>query len=129
MPLVRIDVSSTLPPVRVAAVADSVHQALVATVDVPQADRFQVITAHDRSGLRIDPQFLDIQRSTEALIIAVTFRRGRTDDQKRNLYRQIVERASVAADMRPEDIMVVLTENTLSDWSFGNELAQYASAN
>jgi 4-oxalocrotonate tautomerase len=29
--------------------------------------------------------------------------------------------------LRPEDIMVVLTENTSLDWSFGAGVAQYAS--
>lgn len=128
MPLVRIDVPAALAPERVRAVADAVHAAMVATINVPAADRFQVITSHGPAGLLIDAAFLDVARGPQALIVAITLRQGRSDDQKRALYREIVSRAAGVAAMRPEDIMVVLTENTLPDWSFGKGEAQYAPA-
>jgi 4-oxalocrotonate tautomerase len=53
-------------------------------------------------------------------------RAGRTNDQKRALYAHLAEIAARKAGMRPQDIMIVLSENTLPDWSFGNGIAQYA---
>jgi hypothetical protein len=31
------------------------------------------------------------------------------------------------AGVRPEDVTIVLNENGLADWSFGNGIAQYAT--
>lgn len=125
MPLVRLDVPVHLPEHRIRGLADAVHVALVATANVPEADRFHVITRHAAPDLVISPDFLDIDRSREAAIIQVIFRQGRTPDQKRALYRMIAAGAAEAG-FRPEDVMVVLTENTLPDWSFGRGIAQYA---
>lgn len=125
MPLVRIDVSRDLSDERVAALADAVHLALVDTVGVPKDDRFQIISKHDGNLLLIDREFPGVNRSNEALIIEITFREGRSQDQKQRLYAEIVERAAQTAGLRPADIMVVLHENTFSDWSFGDGKAQY----
>ena len=56
----------------------------------------------------------------------ITLRRGRTVEQKRALYRAITEGVSQATGTRPEDVMVVLVENDLPDWSFGKGIAQYS---
>ncbi|TPQ50410.1 tautomerase family protein [Prosthecomicrobium hirschii] len=126
MPLVRIDVPATLAAGRVRGLADAVHQALVATAGVPAADRFHVVARHAADGLTIDPTYLGVERSAEAAIVAITFRRGRTDDQKRALYRAIADGAAERAGLRPQDVMVVVIENGPADWSFGDGLAQYA---
>ncbi|MEJ1160993.1 tautomerase family protein [Prosthecomicrobium sp. N25] len=127
MPLVQIDVPALLAPERVRALADAVHDALVATVGVPPADRFQVIRRHQSGDLLVDPAYLGIARGPEAVIVAIAFRRGRTDEQKRALYRAIAAGAALEAELRPEDVMVVLTENGPADWSFGRGVAQYAA--
>ncbi|MEZ5841229.1 MAG: tautomerase family protein [Hyphomicrobiales bacterium] len=126
MPLVRIDVPESLSVARAAALSEAVHAALVAHAGVPVDDRFHVISRHEADGLVIDAGFLGIRRGAEAAIVAITFRKGRSDEAKRALYRAIVEGASAKAGMRPEDVMIVLAENTLIDWSFGMGVAQYA---
>lgn len=128
MPLVRLDVPADLPRETVSALADAVHDALVATVGVPPADRFLVIHRHAPADLILDPTFPDIARSREAVVVSITFRRGRSDDQKRALFRAIAAGASAGAGLRAEDVMVVLTENGPADWSFGLGIAQYAAA-
>ena len=125
MPLVRISIPAHFTPERQQALSAAVHDSMVATINVPAADRFQIITRHMPEELVIDPKFLDIERGKDAVIVHITLRAGRTNDQKRALYGQIAERASQTAGMRTEDIMIVLSENTLPDWSFGNGIAQY----
>ena len=71
----------------------------------------------------IDPQFLDVVRGKDASAVHITLRTGRTGDQKRALYAQIADSAFRNAAMRTEDIMIVLSENTLPDRSFGNGIA------
>ncbi len=58
------------------------------------------------------------------MIVHITFRRGRSDAQKRALYRTIAAKAAQSAGVRAADIMVVLTENDRIDWSFGDGVAQ-----
>lgn len=52
----------------------------------------------------------------------ITFLQGRTDDQKRALYRCVVDEAA-AAGYRPDDIMIALTENAPIDWALCQGLA------
>lgn len=126
MPLVKFNVPQTFPTDRVAGLCDAVHEALVATANVPSDDRFHVVHRHDASSLLIDPAFPGMKRSADAVVVEITFRMGRTQLQKQSLFSGIVRLAEAKAGMRPDDVMIVLTENTSLDWSFGGGVAQYA---
>jgi phenylpyruvate tautomerase PptA (4-oxalocrotonate tautomerase family) len=124
MPLVRIDlIEGTSPDERI-AIGAAVHQAMTETIDVPADDVFQVITEHDRAGLRYDPHYLGVERDDGVLFIHVTMRGGRTLAQKRALYRRITELLDARAGVRPGNVLVVLAGNGLEDWSFGDGEAQ-----
>lgn len=119
MPLARLSVPSHLSSHRVRALADAVHEALVATCGVPPADRFQLISRLDADEMILDPTFPGgLTRSSDASVVEISFLAGRTDEQKRSLYRQVVARA-VASGFRPDDVMIALVENTAIDWSLG----------
>lgn len=126
MPLVKFNVPQSLPDDRVAGLRRAVHEALVATANVPEDDLFHVVHRLDAKSLVVDPAFPSVRRSPEAAIVEIIFRMGRTDTQKQALFREIVRLAQVNAAFRPEDVMVVLTENTSLDWSFGAGVAHYA---
>lgn len=126
MPLVKFNVPQSLPDDRVAGLRHAVHEALVATANVPQDDVFHVVHRLDAKSLVVDPAFPSLERSADAAIVEITFRMGRTDTQKQALYREIVRLAQARSGFRPEDVMVVLTENTSLDWSFGAGVAHYA---
>jgi 4-oxalocrotonate tautomerase len=128
MPLVKFNVPQSLPDNRLTGLRSAVHEALVATANVPSDDVFHVVHRLDHSGLLVDPGFPGVERSPEAVIIEITFRMGRTEAQKQALFRQIARLAQTRAAMRPDDVMVVLTENTSMDWSFGKGVAHYALA-
>jgi hypothetical protein len=51
MPLVRIDTLSERTPDQLGAIGDGVHRALVETIGIPAADRFQVISQHASGSL------------------------------------------------------------------------------
>jgi phenylpyruvate tautomerase PptA (4-oxalocrotonate tautomerase family) len=59
------------------------------------------------------------------MFVEITLRRGRGVVQKQALYREIAERMSATGLVRPEDLLIVLHENDMADWSFGNGVAQY----
>jgi 4-oxalocrotonate tautomerase len=126
MPLVRIDLPNSIESERHGLIGDIVYQAMVDVLNVPDGDKFQIITAHDADSLRIDPAYLGIDRSANAFIIDITLNAGRTVELKRQFYATVAERLSAEADVRPQDVLIVLTEVAKENWSFGNGEAQYA---
>jgi phenylpyruvate tautomerase PptA (4-oxalocrotonate tautomerase family) len=126
MPFVRISVSPGFDQAQVREISDGVHEAMVATIDVPAADRFQVVTKHAPDEMIWDRNFLDVNRSDRAVFVHITLSAGRDDDKKRALYRAIAQNLSTRAGVRAEDVLIVLSENVRPNWSFGNGIAQYA---
>lgn len=126
MPLVRIDLPNTIEPARRGLIGDIVYQAMADVLNVPDSDKFQIITAHDADSLRIDPAYLGVDRSPTAFIIDITLNAGRTVELKRRFYATVAERLNAEANVRPQDVMIVLTEVAKENWSFGNGEAQYA---
>ncbi|GAB5464559.1 tautomerase family protein [Hoeflea alexandrii] len=128
MPLVKFSVPQSLADDRLVGLRDAVHEALVATANVPEDDLFHVVHRLDPSSLILNPSFPGLERSPEAVIVEITFRMGRTETQKQALYRDIGRLAQARAAIRPQDVMVVLFENTSLDWSVGAGVAHYALA-
>jgi Tautomerase enzyme len=123
VPLVRIDAADP-DPVRLAAVGDAVHAALVEAFGIPADDFFQVLGA---GQVRFDRGYLGVARDEGFVLVHVTLRSGRTEDRKRVFYAEVARRAQ-AAGVEPRNVMVVLVENALPDWSFGDGVAQYLDA-
>jgi 4-oxalocrotonate tautomerase len=86
MPLARIDLPAGKPADYGRAVADVVYEAMLATLNVPKNDRFQVISEHAREALIIDSTYLGIERSADALVIQITLSEGRTVEMKKAFY-------------------------------------------
>ena len=126
MPLVRVSLREGKPPSYLAAIGESIHQAMIETINVPKDDRFQVFSEHPADGLVFDPSYLGIARTEGIVIIQITLNLGRTVDQKRALYRAIADRLSRNPGIRKEDVLVNLVEVSKDCWSFGNGEASYA---
>ena len=123
MPLARIDIPSGKSSEYRKAVADVIYETLKAPVN----DRFQVIAEHRvGSGLLIDPSYLDIERSTDALIVQITLNEGRTVEAKQAFYKALADNLNERVGLRREDLFVSLVEVKKENWSFGNGIAQYA---
>lgn len=126
MPFVRIDVGQGPSEEELAVISRSIHQAMVDTIDVPEDDYFQVITRHGAGELLYDRSYLNVERSDGQIFIQITLKQGRTLAKKKALYAAIAERLQQSAGIRPQDVMIILTENTAENWSFGNGIAQMA---
>ena len=108
------------------AIADAVHRGLVESIGVPPDDRFQIVTEHPTAGFICTPAYLGV-RYQNPVLIQLTISVGRTTDQKRALYRRIVELLE-AAQVPRSDAVINLVEVARDDWSFGDGVAQYAPA-
>ena len=126
MPLVRVSIREGQSPAFRAAVGDGIHRAMVAAIDVPPDDRFQIFSEHRQDELIYDPAYLGIARGNGFLVIQITLNAGRTLEKKRALYRAIAENLAADPGVRPEDILVTLTEVPKENWSFGKGAASYA---
>ena len=124
MPFTRIDMPSGKTPEYRAVVADTVQDALHTALGVPMEERFQVLTEHAPGTLVIDPGYLGISRSSDAVVIQVFLNRGRDADLKRKLYAALADGLHARAGLRREDLVVSLVEVGREDWSFGNGKAQ-----
>jgi hypothetical protein len=107
-----------MPAAKVRLLADAVHEALVATCDIPANERFQLVSRYAKPDMLIDPTFPDMNRSVGASIVEIILLAGRSDEKKRALYFAIVKGA-VAGGFHPDDVMVTLIENKSIDWSLG----------
>lgn len=126
MPFVKIYLRRGKSPEYLRSVGDSVHDALVATANVPADDRFQVIQELEAGHLIAHPTYGGVNRSDDLIVVEVTLNTGRTVDVKKALYAGIAERLQKAIDVRPDDVMVSLVEVTKENWSFGGGRATYA---
>ena len=127
MPLARIDLAAGKPPDYRRTVGDVVYDAMIAVLNVPQNDRFQVITEHAPGDFVIDPTYLGIARSPDCIVIQVTLNEGRTLDTKRAFYKALADGLHERLQLRREDVFVNLVEVRKENWSFGNGAAQYAT--
>jgi 4-oxalocrotonate tautomerase len=129
MPLVRISLKKGRSAEERRAIADCVHTALVEAIGIPVDDRFQVVTEYGGDGrgseLIYDPHYLGIERTDGIVFVQVFLRKGRTVEAKQAFYLRVTDLLSERVKIRPEDVMITLSENDVADWSFGNGVAQY----
>jgi 4-oxalocrotonate tautomerase len=127
MPLVRIDISKTASRERVRDVGNAVYNAMIAVANVPEYDRFQVVTRHEPDEI-IYPEegYLGIDYTPELIIIQVTWVGGRSIEVKKKFYQHIADEIHAKQGARKQDIWISLVDSGREDWSFGNGEMQYA---
>ena len=118
MPLSRLSVPAHLPPSRIRALADAVHESLVETCGVEPNNRFQLVSTYASRMMFIDATYGDVKRTPDGSIIEILLLEGRTAEQKKNLFRRIADRAA-GAGFAGDDVMITLVENAPHNWSLG----------
>lgn len=125
MPLTRVSLRRGKSPAHRRAILDSLYLAMRETYDVPENDRFMLVTEHDEADFSYDASYLGIRRSDDLVIIQLTVSNTRPIGKKRALFRRIAERLAESPGLRPEDVFINLVEVLPENWSFGHGLAQY----
>jgi len=126
MPFVRIDLNKKYPDGVAQQVGDIIFQAMREHINVPEDDKFQVITRHDTNELVVPKSYLGIEYSEGIIFIQVTLNEGRTTEMKQQFYKAINEALVAKLKLRPQDIVINLVEVNKENWSFGNGAMQYA---
>jgi 4-oxalocrotonate tautomerase len=110
MPLARISLRRGKSAAYLAAILDGIYAALRETFDVPEDDRFMLVTQHDADEFDYSPRYLGIARSDDLVVIQITVSNTRTVEKKQALYRHIAERLADNPGLRPEDVFISLVE-------------------
>ena len=124
MPLVRIDVQEGRTAEQLRRIADVVQAVMLDVFAAPARDRYQIITEHPVGQIIVQDTGLGIERSDGVVVLQI-FEQGRDAEQKQAAYAALAERLEARCGVRPEDLIVSMTENTPADWSFGMGRAQF----
>jgi hypothetical protein len=124
MPLIRVDILQGRTDSEIDSLLDSIHRAVVKAFEVPQTDRYQVLTEHKPHRLIAEDTGLGIVRTDKLTLVSVTTR-SRPDESKRKFYSELTDELEASCGIGANDVIVSITTNSDSDWSFGNGVAQY----
>ena len=127
MPFVRIDLKRGKSPEYRKTLGEIVYQAMIELINVPQDDKFQVITEHDRTDLNFAESYLGNRYSDDVVFIQITLNAGRSVEMKKAFYKRIVDDYQAKLNGRADDVVINLVEVAKENWSFGHGVAQYAT--
>jgi len=126
MPLVRIALRRGKSAAYISALRNGIYDAMRESFNVPENDRFILVSQHDAEEFDADPNYLGISRTDDLVIVQIACNNTRTVEQKQAFYRSVAEKLSADPGVRPEDVFINLLETAKENWSFGNGIAQYA---
>lgn len=121
MPFVRISLPKKLSLETKNNISEAIHQSLIAEFHIPAADYFHVIEELEPHQIKYPESYLGISHSENIIYVQITAGQGRTLEQKKQLYHQIATRIAASTEILVNNIIIVLLENNgLENWSFGN---------
>jgi phenylpyruvate tautomerase PptA (4-oxalocrotonate tautomerase family) len=127
MPLVRIDLIRGKPAAFRKRIGEIIYTAMRDVINVPENDKFQVITQHDAEELNVADSYLGNRYSADIILIQITLNAGRTVEMKKAFFKRIADDLHGQLKVRREDVVINLVEVAKENWSFGGGVAQYAS--
>ena len=110
------------------AIGNALNRSLVEALNIPEGDRFIMISEHADDELFIDPTFMGMNRTPDAMIITVLLGAHRPQAEKKALLATIPVLLQEAADISPDDVFVALVPVPIENFSFGRGVAQLADS-
>lgn len=119
MPLVTISVLAGKSDEYRKTVADAVNKAVLDTLDFPPDDRYQLVR-------ELPSQDFELQdKEGDRAVLELTMRAGQAHEDKQAFYTRVTELLERDPGIPPENVMIVITENSEEDWSFQDGVAQF----
>ncbi|PRI10446.1 tautomerase family protein [Leucobacter massiliensis] len=100
--------------------------ALYEALGIPAEDQFVSITSHGPDELFLDPGYMDMQRTADAVIITVLFTAERPLADKRALTAAICTKTTAALGISGDDVFIALVPVPKENFSFGRGHLQLA---
>jgi len=126
MPLVRIDLISGKSAEFRKTLGEIIYRAMREVINVPENDKFQIITEHPPEDLNIAGSYLGNTYSRDIVLIQITMNAGRTVEMKKAFFKRIADDIHAQLKLRRDDVVINLVECVKENWSFGGGIAQYA---
>jgi 4-oxalocrotonate tautomerase len=126
MPFVRIDLAQGKPVQFRKTLGEIIYRAMREVINVPDGDKFQVITQHPPEELNVSESYLGNHYSKDVILIQITLNAGRTTETKKAFFKRIADDFHAQLQVRREDVVIHLVEVAKENWSFGSGVAQYA---
>ncbi len=119
MPMVTVSLLAGRPPAWRRAILDAIHDAIVAT-GFPDTDRFQRVLEFAPDDLVVHPTHPDLStpRTNQFILVEILLSSGRSDDLKDTLRHAIVQNLGRQPGISPTDIMILIYETAMRNWSF-----------
>jgi phenylpyruvate tautomerase PptA (4-oxalocrotonate tautomerase family) len=125
MPFVQINHAAHFSDEVKKNISLSVHESLVEVFKIPQDDFFQVVRGVPPSDLLFPESYMGIPHTGDLVYVHITARGGRTGEMKKELYKAIATKIAARTPVSINDVIIILSENTVENWSFGQGIAQY----
>lgn len=126
MPLVRINLGAQSRAGLGREVGEIVYRAMREEINVPEDDRFHIISKHQADELVYPKSYLGVEYSPNIVFIQITLNEGRTTELKKRFYKRISSDCAKELGLREQDVFISLVEVNKENWSFGNGEMQYA---
>lgn len=124
MPLIRIDLVEGRSDDELSTLLDVLHDGVLDAFEVPERDRYQVVTEHKPGRMVLWDTGLGFERSERMILIQV-FTSPRRTRMKTRFCELAAERLEKSCGLDPKDLMISFATNTDADWSFGFGEIQY----
>lgn len=128
MPFVKVNLLEGRSARERDAIADAIQAALMSTLEVSDANRYQLLNEYDRGSLRPTSGYLGPAYSDHLLIVEITIREGDGDEPKQALLAEINRNLVAAGLAGADDVYVLIAEIAGADVSFGAGLTQRVPA-
>ncbi|WP_374305799.1 tautomerase family protein [Methylocella sp.] len=126
MPFVRIDLVVGKTEAYRRTIGEVVYEAMRATLNVPENDRFQIVSEHRPNDFIVDRTYLGVERTQDCVVIQATLNAGRSVEMKKAFYKAVADGLHERLGLRRQDVFIGLVETAKENWSFGDGEAQYA---
>lgn len=124
MPLLKIDLIEGRSDAELKTLLDTIHEVVVKSFEVPDGDRYQIVSQHSANEMIIQDTGLGFKRSDKVVVISMTSTQ-RSEKQKKAFYNMLCENLKEKCGIDGRDIMISITTNGAGDWSFGFGKAQF----
>lgn len=124
MPLMKIDMIKGRGEKEIKKILDISYQAMLESFEVPEGDRYQIVSQHEAYEMQILDTGLGVRRTSEVLVFSL-ISRSRTTKQKETFYERLVSDLQEKLNIRREDVIITISINNDEDWSFFDGRAQF----
>ena len=115
MPLIQVWMRSGKDRAYKAAISNSIHQAMMDVLRLPEDDYFQVTCELEEENYIFDPNYFGVPRSPDFLMIRLSFN-ARPAGVKQRLFETIADNLVRSPGLRREDIGMSIIETAFENW-------------